>query len=601
MTKEKIIKNIKENIKTIFNLNIKDIELDIPPQEKMGDYAFSCFNLAQQLKKEPKNLAEELKKKYQTSKLIKKVNNIGPYLNLFINPQEFNKLSLEEIRKNKYKKFSKEKKKKIMIEFSSPNTNKPQHLGHLRNNVLGESLSNILEAQNNKVIKANLINDRGIHIIKSMLAWQKWGHNETPENTKIKGDHFVGQYYLKFAKELKKEKDKYFQNINLRKLNNLARKELEANFLKESPLMREAQKMLQAWENNDQKIKKLWQKMNSWVYTGFQETYQELNISFDKIYYESKTYKLGKDLIKLGLKKKVFYQKKDNSIWIDLTSEGLDKKLVLRKDGTSVYITQDLGTAVLRQKKYTLDQIIYVVASEQDYHFKVLFLILKKLGFKWASTLFHLSYGLVNLPEGRMKSREGQVVEGDDIIEEMKKKAQEIISQSTKQIITTEKEKKEIINTVGLGALKFFLLSTNPNKDITFNPQESISFDGYTGPFIQYTHARIFNILQKEKKIKKISKLDFNINFNEEENKLIKELLNFTPLVKKTADDYNPALLTKYLFSLAKTYNNFYQHHSVLKAENNNLKQIRLNLCLETKRVLQKGLELLGIESPPIM
>ncbi len=600
MIKEKIRKNIRENIINIYKIDIKDIELDIPPQDNMGDYAFSCFSLAKELKKNPLEIAKELKKDYQVSKLIKEVKNIGPYLNIFINSQEFNKISLLEISKNKYQKFSQEKKKKIMVEFSSPNTNKPQHLGHLRNNVLGQTISNILGADN-KVIKANLINDRGIHIIKSMLTWQKYGQGETPQSTNIKGDHFVGKYYVKFEQELKKEKDKYFANINLKDLNNLERKELELNFLKQSPLMKEAQEILQAWENNDKEIKKLWQKMNSWVYDGFKETYQELNISFDKIYYESDTYKLGKDLIKLGLKKNIFFKKEDNSIWIDLRADGLDEKLVLRGDGTSVYMTQDLGTAVLRQKKYNLDKIIYVVANEQNYHFKVLFLILKKLDFDWFNNLYHLPYGLVNLPDGRMKSREGKVVDGDDIIQEMKDKAQEIMSKANRQISRTKKEEKEIINIVGLGALKFFLLSTNPQKDIIFNPQESISFDGYTGPFIQYTHARISNILKKGKKIKKIKKLDFNITFQKEENKLIKELLNFTTIVQKTALEYNPALLTKYLFDLAKIYNNFYQHHSVLKAENDNLKQIRLNLCLETKRILEKGLELLGIESPELM
>ena len=600
MIKEKIRKNIRENIINIYKIDIKDIELDIPPQDNMGDYAFSCFSLAKELKKNPLEIAKELKKDYQVSKLIKEVKNIGPYLNIFINSQEFNKISLLEISKNKYQKFSQEKKKKIMVEFSSPNTNKPQHLGHLRNNVLGQTISNILGADN-KVIKANLINDRGIHIIKSMLTWQKYGQGETPQSTNIKGDHFVGKYYVKFEQELKKEKDKYFANINLKDLNNLERKELELNFLKQSPLMKEAQEILQAWENNDKEIKKLWQKMNSWVYDGFKETYQELNISFDKIYYESDTYKLGKDLIKLGLKKNIFFKKEDNSIWIDLRADGLDEKLVLRGDGTSVYMTQDLGTAVLRQKKYNLDKIIYVVANEQNYHFKVLFLILKKLDFDWFNNLYHLPYGLVNLPDGRMKSREGKVVDGDDIIQEMKDKAQEIMSKANRQISRTKKEEKEIINIVGLGALKFFLLSTNPQKDIIFNPHESISFDGYTGPFIQYTHARISNILKKGKKIKKIKKLDFNITFQKEENKLIKELLNFTTIVQKTALEYNPALLTKYLFDLAKIYNNFYQHHSVLKAENDNLKQIRLNLCLETKRILEKGLELLGIESPELM
>ena len=601
MVLEKIKKNIKENIKNIFNIKIKNIELDIPPQEKMGDYAFSCFYLSKKINKNPTKIAEELSKKYKNNKIIKNVKNIGPYLNIFINADEFANISLKEINKNKYEKFSKKKKKNIMIEFSSPNTNKPQHLGHLRNNVLGQALSNILSACNNKIIKTNLINDRGIHIIKSMLAWKKWGNKKTPKSTNIKGDHFVGKYYVKFEQELKKEKEKYFKNINIKKLNNLEIKELEANFLSQSSLIQEAHQMLRAWENNKTSVIKLWKKMNNWVYDGFKETYKELNISFDKIYYESRTYKLGKNLIKLGLKKNIFYQKKDNSIWINLNSEGLDEKLVLRKDGTSVYITQDLGTAQIRQNKYNLNKCIYIVASEQNYHFKILFLILKKLGFKWADNLYHLSYGMVNLPEGKMKSREGKVVDADYIIKEMKSKSKKMMSQVEKQIKTTKEEKEKISNIVGLGALKFFLLSTNPKKDITFNPKDSISFDGYTGPFIQYTHARISNILKKGGNIKNLNKLYFDINFNKEESNLLKLLLNFNEIVNDTANNYNPSILTKYLFNLSKTFNNFYQHHSILNAETDNLKQIRLNICKETKKVLNKGLKLLGIQAPNIM
>jgi len=598
---EKIQENIKKNIKDIFNIDINNIELDIPPQEKMGDYSFSCFDLAKKLKKNPAEVSKELSKKYNNTELIKNSNDIGPYLNLFINPQEFNKFSLIEINKNKYKSFSEKKKEKIMVEFSSPNTNKPQHLGHLRNNILGQAISNILESCNNKVIKANLINDRGIHIVKSIIAWKKWGNGETPESTNTKGDHFVGKYYVKFEQELKKEKEIYYNNINIEELDNIERRKEEDRFFEQSPLMQEAHTMLQAWEKEDKEVRKLWKTMNDWVYKGFDKTYTDLEVSFDKIYYESNTYKLGKDLIEQGLKDDVFYKKEDGSIWIDLTEDGLDEKLVLRKDGTSVYMTQDLGTAKARQDKYNLDKSIYIVASEQDYHFKVLFLILNKLGFNWSNNLHHLSYGMVNLPDGKMKSREGKVVDGDDIIKEMKEKSKEIMSKAEMKIETTEEDKEKTYNIVGLGALKFFLLSTNPKKDITFNPKESISFDGCTGPFIQYTHARIFNILNKEKKIKKIKKLDFNIDFNKEENNLIKLLLDFNTIVNNTAKEYNPSILTKYLFDLAKTYNNFYQNHSVLKAENDNIKHVRLNLCKETKRVLNKGLELLGIQSPNIM
>ncbi len=595
-----INKNIIENIKNILNIKVKDINLEKPPKEEFGDYAFSCFDLGKELKKNPAEISKELAEKYITNEYVDKVKSVGPYLNIYINPNTFLKESLIEIEKEKkYGSCNIGKKEKVMIEFSSPNTNKPQHLGHVRNNCLGQSLSNILEYCGYNIVKANLINDRGIHIVKSMLAWQELGNKKTPKSTNIKGDHFVGKYYVLFNDLLKKEKQEYLENNNtdIKELNNIERKELEDNFLEQSPLMKKARKMLQDWENNDKEVRKLWKMMNDWVYEGYKKTYNELGISFDKIYHESETYLLGKDLVEKGLKENVFFKKEDNSVWIDLSNDGLDEKLVLRKDGTSVYMTQDFGTAKNRFDKLKLNKLIYIVGNEQDYHFKALFLILKKLGFNWSDNLHHLSYGMVNLPEGKMKSREGTVVDADDIIQEMKDKTKEVIENAEKKI---EGDKEKIIDIVGLGALKFFMLKTNPKKDTVYNPKESISFDGYTGPFIQYTHARISNILKKGKKIKNIKKLTFN-NINKEEVKLMKILLDFPEIIKKSGLEYNPSILTNYLFNLAKVYNNFYQNHSVLNAETENLKNIRLQLSKETKNILNKGLELLGIQSPDIM
>ncbi|PIR07237.1 MAG: arginine--tRNA ligase [Candidatus Komeilibacteria bacterium CG11_big_fil_rev_8_21_14_0_20_36_20] len=598
--------NLGDNIRSVLKLDFptEKIALDQPPDEKMGDYALACFDLAKELGQNPAAVAKKLAAGFKTSPLVSRVAPLGPYLNLFIQADNFIPKTLLEI--DQAKNFGQNmigKNKKLLLEFSGPNTNKPQHIGHLRNNVLGQTLSNILKICDFKVVPINIINDRGIHIMKSMLAWQKFGQGETPQSSGLKGDHLVGKYYVKFGQLLAQEKKEYLakNKIDLTKLNNLEKKKSEEKFLKKSQWMQKAQAMLQAWENNDPEVKKLWKTMNNWVYQGYDETYKKLGIEFDKVYYESQTYLLGKGLVKLGLKKKVFYQKKDGSIWIDLTKDGLDQKIILRSDGTSVYITQDLGTAKDRYDQFKFDQMIYVVASEQDYHFKVLFLILKKLGFKWADHLYHLSYGMVNLPEGKIKSREGTVIDADDLIKEMENKALETMSQATKQFKVDQKQKNQIAEIVGLGALKFFLLGANPQKTITFNPKESISFDGYTGPFIQYTHARISNILKKSPKIKKIKTLDFNLEFNNEELKLTKLLLDFPETIQKTAQNYNPSVLTQYLFELAKAFNNFYQHHSVLKADTENLKQIRLHLCQQTKKILAKGLKLMSIESPEVM
>jgi arginyl-tRNA synthetase len=594
--------NIIDNIKNILqvDININSFELDLPPEDKLGDYAFACFKLG----KNPIEAAKYLADNFQTNKLINKTQANGPYLNLFLNKGAWLQTVLSEIDKTKnYGQTDFGNNKKVVLEFSGPNTNKPQHIGHLRNNILGQALVNIYNAAGFKTVPVNIINDRGIHIMKSMLAWQKWGNNETPNSSGIKGDHLVGKYYVQFGQALKKEETEYYSKnkINLANLDNLSRRKTEDEFIAQSPLMNEARELLKKWEAGDKEVKKLWQMMNSWVYDGYKITYDRLGIKFDKEYYESDTYLLGKDLVELGVEKKVFFKKEDGSIWIDLSKEGLDEKIVLRADGTSVYVTQDLGLAKQRYDEYKFDQAIYVVANEQDYHFKVLFFALQKLGFEWADNLYHLSYGMVNMPDGKIKSREGKTADADDIMNEMNTKAKEIMKQATKKVESKNKNPKQIAEHVGLGALKFFMLGTNPQKNIIYNPQESISFDGYTGTFVQYTHARIANILNKADKIKKLNKLDFSGEFNTEENKLAKLLLDFPKSIQDTAVSYNPSNLTQYLFEVAKTFNNFYQHHSVLQAENDNLKNIRLHLCSQTKQVLKSGLELLGIDAPDVM
>lgn len=479
--------------------------------------------------------------------------------------------------------------KKLMVEYSSPNTNKPLHLGHIRNNLLGYSVAEILKAYGYEVIKANLVNDRGIHICKSMLAWQKFGAGETPESTGMKGDHLVGKYYVIFDKEYKKE-------IEALKAEGQSEDEAKKN----APLMKEAQAMLQKWEAGDEEVIRLWKTMNSWVYAGFEKTYKQLGVDFDKYYYESDTYLLGKDIIQEGLDKGVFFKKEDNSVWIDLTEEGLDQKLVLRGDGTSVYITQDLGTAQLKYDEFKMSESIYVVGNEQDYHFKVLFLILKKLGKSWADGLFHLSYGMVDLPSGKMKSREGTVVDADDLMAEMLKTAQERTEELGKTEGLAEDAKATLYNTIGMGALKYFLLKVDPKKRLLFDPNESVDFQGHTGPFIQYTHARIKSVL---------SKAEFDANspvsvlpsISSYERDLIQQLGAFPETIEASAQEFSPAQLANYVYEVAKLYNKFYHEESILKAEANDVKNFRLHLSAVAAKVIAKGMGLLGICVPERM
>ncbi len=602
---EKIQNTLAANIQNILGLsvNVADLNCSRPPEDKLGDLALACFDLAKALKKEPTSLARELAEKFQTDQYIARVQNLGPYLNIFLSDQYLQDCLIEIEQDKNFGQSSLGKGQKILLEFSQPNTNKPQHIGHLRNNVLGQALVNIFRKCSYKVIPVNIFNDRGIHIVKSMLAWLKFGQGETPSSSGRKGDHLVGKYYVRFGRELADERKEYCQNNNLdfSKLSNLDARQAEKKFLAQSAWMAQARAMLLRWEQGDKEIKKLWQTMNSWVYDGYQVTYDRLGTKFDKNYYESQTYLLGKDLIQIGLDKKIFYKKDDGSVWVDLKDQGLEEKLLLRSDGTAVYITQDLGTAKDRYDEFKFNQAIYVVASEQERHFQVLFATLKKLGFSWAGRLYHLSYGMMSLPSGKIKSRDGQTADADDLMDEVHQKAKEVMAAAQKQVATSASEEENIAEIVGLGALKFFMLGTNPQKNIVFHPSESISFDGYTGPFIQYTHARISSLLKKANRLTAAGKLKFPQPFNEEEKKLIKTLAQWPETISTAALNYNPAIIAQYLFGLAKTFNNFYQKHPVLKAENDDTKKVRLQLSAQTKKIIRDGLNLLGIEAPEVM
>jgi arginyl-tRNA synthetase len=477
----------------------------------------------------------------------------------------------------------------VMVEYSSPNTNKPLHLGHVRNNLLGYSVAQILKSDGNKVMMVNLVNDRGIHICKSMLAWQKFGNGETPESSEMKGDHLVGKYYVEFDKHYKAQ---------IAELKSHGRSEEEAE--KNAPLIQEAQQMLQKWEAGDKEVKALWAKMNGWVYDGFAETYKKLGVRFDKTYYESDTYLLGKEIIEEGLKKKVFEKRNDGAVIIDLKAEKLDEKVLLRSDGTSVYMTQDLGTAVERHKEFPFDKLVYTVGNEQEYHFKVLKLCIEKLGYDWAKGLFHLSYGMVELPEGKMKSREGTVVDADDLIAAMEKDALELSEEKGMLEGMKEEEKSELAHMVGMAALKYFILKVDPKKKMLFDPKESIDLHGNTGPFIQYTHARIRSIWRKSE-LKEIPSLDLSIAIHPKEKELIKHLFGFPHAVAEAAKDLSPALIANYTYDLAKTFNQFYDVCPVLKEENVPLRNFRLALSVAVARTIKSAFEMLGIEVPERM
>ena len=488
----------------------------------------------------------------------------------------------------------------VMIEYSSPNTNKPLHLGHVRNNLLGWSLAQIMTANGNKVVKTNIVNDRGIHICKSMLAWQKWGNGETPESSGKKGDHLIGDYYVAFDKHFRAEvaelKPKYMAD-------GLDEEAAENKAKEESPLMKEAHEMLVKWEQGDQEVRALWEKMNNWVYAGFDETYKALGVSFDKIYYESNTYLEGKAKVEEGLEKGLFFRKDDNSVWADLTDEGLDQKLLLRSDGTSVYMTQDIGTADMRFKDYPIDKMIYVVGNEQNYHFQVLSILLDRLGFKWGKELVHFSYGMVELPNGKMKSREGTVVDADELVAEMISDARKTSDELGKFDDMTEEEKQEIARIVGLGALKYFILKVDARKNMLFNPEESIDFNGNTGPFIQYTYARIRSIMRKAKAegIELPAALPLTAQLNEKETQLIQKMNDFGAAVAQAGTDYSPSGIANYCYELTKDFNQFYHDYSILNADTKDEKIVRLVIAGNVAKIIKNGMELLGIEVPERM
>lgn len=577
--KDIIEQKLSEVILNVYQL--KDIKLEVQENktEFEGDFTIVTFPLVKQLKKNPESIGVELGEALtEQTDIFESFNVVKGFLNVKVK----NQLFVDNFR-SVHNGFSTIEKKNatVMVEYSSPNTNKPLHLGHIRNNLLGFSVAQILKEAGYDVIKTQIINDRGIHICKSMLAWEKFGNGETPETTNTKGDKFVGNYYVEFDKNYKKEMAEL-----------VAQGATDDQAKKDAPIIKEAQKMLLDWENGDETVRNLWAEMNSWVYKGFNETYKRLGVDFDQVQYESNTYILGKDLIQAGLDKGVLYQKEDGSVWCDLTDEGLDQKLLLRSDGTSVYMTQDLGTAVERFKQNDIQKLIYTVGNEQDYHFQVLFKILKKLGYAWADQLFHLSYGMVELPEGKMKSREGTVVDADDLMQEMYETAKSKAQELGKLESLSEEDKEASYETVGLGALKYFMLKVDPKKKMLFNPAESIDFNGNTGPFIQYTYARIQSLLSKAAFEYKETN---DVTLNQFEKELIMQLANFKTVVAKSAETLSPALVANYVYDLVKSYNSFYQNNPILNQDDENIKQFRLNLSDLTAKTIKKSLELLGI------
>ena len=572
----------------------KLIQLQTTKKEFEGDLTLVVFPFVKMSKKKPEETAEEIGNALvAATPTIEKFNVIKGFLNLVI-AQNVWVDTLNAILANDHfgLKEVKPDAPLYMVEYSSPNTNKPLHLGHVRNNLLGYSLCRILEANGLRVIKTNIVNDRGIHICKSMLAWQKFGKGETPTSSGKKGDHLVGDYYVAFDKAYKAE------------VNDLMAKGLtEEEAKKQAPILQEAQAMLKKLEDGDPEVRKLWAEMNSWVYAGFDETYKRLGVSFDKIYYESTTYIDGKAKVNEGLEKGLFYRREDGSVWADLTKDGLDEKLLLRADGTSVYMTQDIGTATQRFKEFDITKMIYVVGNEQNYHFQVLSILLDRLGFSWGKDLVHFSYGMVELPEGKMKSREGTVVDADDLMDEMINTAKEVSSELGKMDNISEEEANEIARICGLGALKYFILKVDPRKNMLFNPKESIDFNGNTGPFIQYTHARICSVLRKaaEQGIQLGDKVDSSVKLSDTEANLIQFVATFPSVVEQAGKEYSPALIANYMYELVKQYNSFYHDFSILKEENEALRNFRLLLSKKIAAVVKTGMGLLGIEVPERM
>ena len=601
---QQLTADVRAAIKALYGQEVPDnlLQLQKTKREFEGHLTLVTFPLLRISRKKPEETAQEIGQYLQeNSDAVAAFNVVKGFLNLVVAPQKWVEL-LEVIDADDHYGFVKptEASPLVMIEYSSPNTNKPLHLGHVRNNLLGWSLSQIMEANGNRVVKTNIVNDRGIHICKSMLAWLKYGNGETPQSSGKKGDHLIGDYYVAFDKhyreQVKELKAKFIAE-------GIAEEEAETRAKSEAPLIVEAHEMLVKWEQGDKEVRDLWRKMNSWVYEGFDETYKALGVGFDKIYYESDTYLEGKEKVDEGLKKGIFYRRPDGSVWADLTKEGLDEKLLLRADGTSVYMTQDIGTAKLRFQDYPIDKMIYVVGNEQNYHFQVLSILLDKLGFEWGKSLVHFSYGMVELPNGKMKSREGTVVDADDLVAEMVRQARKTADESGKFADMPEEEKAQVARIVGMGALKYFLLKVDARKNMLFNPEESIDFNGNTGPFIQYTYARIRSILRKaaEAGIEVPAQLPTDVELSVKEEALVQHVADFANVVRQAGQEYSPSSVAAYCYDLVKEYNQFYHDFSILREEDAKKRAFRLVLSKNVAKVVRLGMSLLGIEMPERM
>lgn len=601
---QQLTADVRAAIKALYGQEVPDnlLQLQKTKREFEGHLTLVTFPLLRISRKKPEETAQEIGQYLQeNSDAVAAFNVVKGFLNLVVAPQKWVEL-LEVIDADDHYGFVKptEASPLVMIEYSSPNTNKPLHLGHVRNNLLGWSLSQIMEANGNRVVKTNIVNDRGIHICKSMLAWLKYGNGETPQSSGKKGDHLIGDYYVAFDKHYRAEVKELQAKFMAEGMNE---EDAKAKAEKESPLMQEAHAMLVKWEANDPEVRALWRKMNEWVYEGFDETYKALGVSFDKIYYESDTYLVGKQAVEEGLSKGLFFRKEDGSVWADLTKDGLDEKLLLRADGTSVYMTQDIGTAKLRFQDFPINKMIYVVGNEQNYHFQVLSILLDRLGFEWGKSLVHFSYGMVELPNGKMKSREGTVVDADDLVAGMIAQARQTIDEAKKNTDMSEEEKQEVARIVGMGALKYFLLKVDARKNMLFNPEESIDFNGNTGPFIQYTYARIRSILRKaaDAGINVPDTLPTDIEISTKEEEIIQHIADFAAVVRQAGKEYQPAAVANYCYELVKEYNQFYHDFSILREEDSRKQMFRLVLSKNVAKVVRLGMGLLGIEMPERM
>ncbi len=597
-SKNMIINNLVNSIKTALlelyelSLSIEQIRIEKTNDDFVGDYTFVVFPFLKHTKKSPEQTAQQIGEKLmQISKDVKDFNVVKGFLNIELKDDVWIDFLTKNYNHNKYGiKEIDEKNSPIMIEYSCPNTNKPLHLGHIRNNLIGQAMGNILQAMGNKVVRVNLINDRGIHICKTMLAWQKWANGETPQSANMKGDHYVGTLYVRFEQELQKE---------IAELKSKGLSDEEA--MQQSDLMNDARELLIKWEQNSPQIRNIWKMMNDWVMSGFAETYNRMGTTFDKYYFESDTYIYGKKIVMQGLEKGVFYKNDTNAVVVDLTDKGLDEKILLRSDGTSVYITQDLGTAVKRHEEWNAKQMIYVVGNEQNYHFQVLKQTLLKVGYDFANEIVHMSYGMVELPDGKMKSREGKVVDADDLMEDMFLTASQIAEEAGKAVLLPEEQKKKVLEIIAQGALKYFILKVDAKKNMLFNPAESIDFNGNTGPFIQYTHARINSLLKKVADTN-IEILDFqDISLHSQEKRIIQVLFNYPAIIEDSAKDLNPSIICQYVYDLAKEYNTFYQALPVIRAESEAYKKLRIMISQMTAIAIESACGLLGIEMPGVM